>query len=160
MELHLVRHAPAEERGGRRKDEARPLTADGRRRFARALKGLGAVGVRFDKLCHSPWLRASEAADLLAPLLDPGGETAVLGGLAAAPTPALVPALAGARVAAVGHAPWLSELAALLLFGDAKLAAKLPLKKGAVLHLRGEPRPGGMELVAALPPKALRALRR
>lgn len=157
MELFLVRHAPAEEAEGRQKDQTRRLTADGRARFTRAVKGLRAIDVRLDKLCHSPWLRAAETADLLAPLLRGEGETLVLTALAAAPTEALFASLKGERVAVVGHAPWLSELASLLIVGDASLAQKLPLKKGGLLWLEGEPKSGGMTLRAALPPRVLRA---
>ncbi len=159
MELFLVRHAPAEEAAARQKDATRKLTADGRARFVRAVKGLRALDVKLDKLCHSPWLRASETADLLAPLLRDGGETIALTALAAAPTAALLPSLQGERIAVVGHEPWLSELASLLLVGDASLAAKLPLRKGGLLWLEGEAKAGGMTLRAALPPKVLRSLR-
>lgn len=158
MELFLVRHAPAEEAAPRQKDPTRRLTSDGRARFTRAVKGLRALDVRFDKLCHSPWLRATETADLLSPLLHGEAETLVLTALAAAPTEALLANLQGERVAVVGHEPWLSELASLLLVGDASLAPKLPLKKGGLLWLEGEAKAGGMTLRAALPPKVLRSL--
>lgn len=61
------------------------------------------------------------------------------------------------RAALVGHEPWLSELIALLVVGDRGDGdARFELKKGAVAHLVGSPRPGGMRLVALMPPKLLR----
>jgi hypothetical protein len=38
--------------------------------------------------------------------------------------------------------------------------AKLPVKKGGVIVLEGELRPGGMRLVLSLTPKALRRIAR
>jgi hypothetical protein len=36
--------------------------------------------------------------------------------------------------------------------------AQFALEKGGVLWLRGEPKPGGMEVVAAMPPRLLRRM--
>jgi phosphohistidine phosphatase len=64
--------------------------------------------------------------------------------LARAPGRALLDELAGRRVGLVGHEPWLSELLALVLFGEPEQAEKFVLKKGSVAWLEGEPRAGGM----------------
>jgi phosphohistidine phosphatase len=61
-------------------------------------------------------------------------------------------------VALVGHEPMLSSLAAWLVTGDRRRGAMFEIKKGAALVLDGEPRPGGMRLVASLPPKTLRRI--
>ncbi|WP_460170686.1 SixA phosphatase family protein [Thermus sp. FJN-A] len=141
-------------------DEARPLSKEGRRRFRRAVRGLGRLGVRLDRLYHSPLLRAVETADLLVDLV--GGERAATPLLAQPPDEALLALLEGPgegeRVGLVGHEPWLSQLCAWLAVGNRKRASGFVLKKGGVAWLEGEARPGKMRLRALLPPRVLRAL--
>lgn len=155
MELFLIRHAiavPAEEG---RPDAERPLTDEGRKRFARQVRGLERIGIRLDRVLHSPWTRAVETAELLHRILD--GESAVEPGLAREPDAELAARLArGQRVAAVGHEPWMSELLALLLTGSKAHAERFAFKKGQVAWLEGEPKARGMRLVASLPPRVLR----
>jgi phosphohistidine phosphatase len=149
MELFLVRHAVAVERTADLPDAARPLTPRGTRMFAK-------VVVRFDRLIHSPWTRAVQTADLLFELLD--GESAIEPGLARAPNASLVSRLAGGRVAAVGHEPWLSELLSLLVTGARNHAERFAFRKGGVAWLDGQPRQSGMQLRAFLPPRVLRLI--
>ncbi len=149
MQLFLIRHAAAVPRRPRLDDADRPLTPKGRRRWHRAVRGLERLGLSFDRLYHSPWLRAVETADALIGVLE--GESVVTHELAHSPTPMLLERLEGERVALVGHQPWLGELVSLLLFGHTRHAERFSLKKGAVAWLQGEPRPGGMTLRALLP---------
>ena len=159
LELFVVRHAIAEERSSRKDDVARALTPDGRERFERGVKGLERLGLAFDRIDHSPWLRAVQTAELLLPLLDERGSTRVCAELAAPPSGTLLEGLGEGRVAVVGHEPWLSELVAWLVSGDAGDGAGFEMKKGGVAWLEGEPRPGAMTLRALLPPRVLRRLR-
>lgn len=158
MELHLVRHAIAAERSDPAMDHARPLTPEGRRRFERGVAGLERLGVRLDRVLCSPWTRAVQTADLLGPIVD--GPRELAPELAGAPGPPLLARIAeapaGVRVALVGHEPWLGELGAWLAFGDPALGSGIRMKKGGVLILAGDPRPGGCEIVAQLPPRLLR----
>ena len=158
MRLDLIRHAAATPRVVGLSDASRALTPRGRARFRRVVAGLRRLGVGYDVAYHSPKLRAVETADLFAPLVD--GETVVTPNLARPPAAALLAEIRGERVALVGHEPMLSALAAWLVFGDRRRGAKLPAKKGGVLMLEGELRPGAMRLVASLPPKALRKIAR
>ena len=158
MQLFVIRHATAVRRGSRTPDAARPLTPRGRRRWKRAVCGLERLGIVFDRLYHSPWLRAVETADALAELVH--GDTVVTLELARRPTPALLDHLEGDRVALVGHQPWLGELVGSLVFGDAPDGARLTLEKGAVVWLEGNARPRGMKVRALLQPRTLRALGR
>jgi phosphohistidine phosphatase len=153
MEVFLVRHAIAVERGSELADEARPLTPEGMAKFSRVVRGLRRLSIRFDTLCHSPWTRAVETADLLMPLLD--GESIVDARLAGAPGKDLIDSLSGKLVALVGHEPWMSELIALLTQGK-KGKPSCEMRKGGVAWLRGAPTIGGMHLVALLPPRVLR----
>lgn len=153
MELFLVRHAIAEPYGAGLSDEARALTPEGRARFQRCVAGLERLGVELDLLLHSPLVRAVQTADELARLLV--GESRVTPALAQAPTASLLAEVRGAESAAlVGHEPWMSDLLTLCL-GDDKTVLPVAYKKGAVAWLRGNPAPGGLELVAFLPPRIL-----
>lgn len=151
MDLTLIRHAIAEVGED---DAARSLSRKGRRRFAQEVAALEALGLRFDRVLHSPLLRALETAELLAPLCD--GELEVTPLLTQPPGPALLERLAGDAVAVVGHEPHLSALLAWLLTGSPEAGAAFELKKGAVARLTGERAPGGMRLLALLPPAVLR----
>lgn len=157
MQLTLIRHAAAADPSSETADEARPLTAEGRDRFREIVAGMRRFGLRFDRLYHSPVLRAVETADLCAPLVE--GETVVTPLLTRAPGPDLLAALEGDRVALVGHQPWLGETLSLLLLGDRRHGDRFPFKKGGVALLEGEARAGGMRLTAMLPPRALRRMR-
>lgn len=150
MDLFLVRHAIAEERRAGLPDEQRSLTAKGRARFEGVVRRLEQTGISFDRVYHSPWLRAAQTAELLTPLLD--GPLVVASGLAEPPQPAFFSALEGNRVACVGHEPWMSDAVALLTTGYPN-GSWLRFKKGAVAWLRGEPAPANMQLWALYPPR-------
>ncbi len=156
MELFVIRHAIAAPGSMLLADADRPLTPEGRERFAQAVLGLQCLKVRFDRLYHSPWLRAVETAELLAPVLE--GEAVCSPALARAPSQDLLAALVGARVAVVGHEPWMGELVAWLTTGAPPDGSVFAFKRGGVAWLEGQPRPGRMVLQAFLPPKVLREL--
>jgi phosphohistidine phosphatase len=156
MDLFVIRHGVAEPRRDDLQDERRELTPEGRKELARAVRGLGRLGVRFDRLLHSPWLRAVQTAELFATLVD--GSTEVTRGLARSPDKELLGLLSGDRAAVVGHEPWLGELVSWLVTGDPGHGG-FELEKGAVAWLRGEPRPGRMAVVAVLPPDILRRVK-
>lgn len=165
MELFLVRHAPAVEGTDDGDGPLRPLSKRGRRRFGKAVLGLQQLGVTFDHVFHSPWLRAVETAQMLAPVNKGGRATTDL--LAASPGIELVNlarqytldrTAPDAAVALVGHEPWMSELFSLLVTGETMHAENLPFKKGGVAWLHGVSAPAGAELVAVWPPRSLRKL--
>lgn len=161
MELYLIRHAQAEEQSAGGGDEERALTREGRERFREVVRGLDRLELRFDRVYHSPYVRAQETADLLEPILD--GETIVTAALARAPSDELLASLGGESVALVGHEPWLSDLLSLLLLGwhvyeHPTRSAPFEFKKGGVARLTGKPKPGEMQLVAFWPPRSLRAI--
>src|SRR5262249_43271587 len=65
----------------------------------------------------------------------------------------------GARVALVGHQPWLGELLTWLLTGDQADGSEFAFKRGGVAWLAGRPKPGRMALRPFLPPRVVRQLR-
>ena len=154
MELYLVRHAVAVAREQDFAEPDRPLTAEGTASFEAVVGGLKNLGIKLDRVYHSPWLRAIQTAELLSPLLQ--GESVVHAGLIATPGPELLADLQGEQVALVGHRPWLNELLALMVTGNPDLGEHFVLKKGGIAHLSGEVVPGGMSLLALLTPKVLR----
>ncbi|GAB4328222.1 MAG: histidine phosphatase family protein [Candidatus Zixiibacteriota bacterium] len=158
MDLYLIRHAKAAPRSPELEDALRPLTPEGKRAFAIAVEGMARLGLTFDRLYHSPWLRAVETAELLIPLVH--GETVSTMHLADDPSSALLRELSGQRVALVGHEPWTSELVGWLIHGDRAAGDGFCIKKGGMVWLEGKPAPGQMVLRAFLPPKVLRALSR
>lgn len=153
MDLFILRHAVAQERRPGLSDSRRALTPAGRKRWSRAVKGLRALGIRFDSLFHSPYLRAVQSAEIAAPLLE--GESIVTQALIGSPDEALLEELVGDRVAVVGHEPWLTELVAWLVLGDSSQGDRFELKKGGVAWLQGKPQPGKMKLRALLTPSVL-----
>ena len=153
MELFLIRHAIAEPYSSERPDEQRQLTPKGRARFRRCVAGLARMDIGFERLLHSPLVRAVQTAQELLPLLD--GESMVTPLLANAPSDALLQELEGVGSAAlVGHEPWMSDLMNLLLCEGGALS-QVAFKKGALAWLRGDPLPGAMELRAFLPPRVM-----
>ncbi len=160
MDLLVVRHGEAEDEAASGRDEDRELTDRGRERLEEEARGLLALGLGVERLLHSPWRRAAQTAELLAPLLGGEGEPEACAHLAAPPAAALLSALRGPDAAVVGHEPWLSQLVAWLTTGEPRGAPVIELKKGGVACLEGEPRPGGMLLTALLPPRVLRRLGR
>lgn len=145
MDLFLIRHAIAEERRAGQPDADRALTDKGRARFEATVQGLKEAGYRFDRVYHSPWLRAVQTAELLQPITE--GRFLVAEGLAQPPEPALFASLEGKRVACVGHEPWMSDAVSLLTTGNPH-GSWLHFKKGGIAWLRGAPHPASMQLRA------------
>jgi len=142
MDLYLIRHAEAEPRSAGVPEEARPLTPKGAQQFRAASSALDDMGVRFDRLLFSPWLRAAATANFLAPLVD--GEAEATLTLAESPSRETLKLLRGNSVGVVGHQPWLGELMGWLLFNDVYAGGRFEFDKGGVAILKGTRRPGGM----------------
>ncbi|MCC6382953.1 MAG: histidine phosphatase family protein [Dehalococcoidia bacterium] len=161
MELCLVRHGVAAERGPAYPDDAlRPLTGKGKERLREAAPGLALLFAP-DVIVTSPYRRARETAEILA---DAYGTRAVQtsGALAGDDYEGLFSELAGLdadRVLAIGHEPYLSETLSVLLTGDAA-AVGIDFKKGAaaMMDCQGLPVAGRATLAWFLPPAALRAI--
>lgn len=160
MLLYVIRHAIAVDPTPDVPDAERHLTADGAKRMKRAVKGMRALGWRFDRVITSPWRRAWETAELLAPLAEDDAIPSDL--LVQTPRAELLAMIAenagGTTTAVVGHEPWLGELVAWLAFGDTRHGEALRIKKGSVAMLSGTAVPGGMEIRGIVPPAVLRAL--
>ena len=162
LELYLIRHGVAAERGKEWPDDSqRPLTPEGIGRLRKAVRGLNRIDVNFDQIVTSPLVRTRQTADVFAEELKSKPPIVTSDALAPAGTPAAVVQeitrhVGKARVALVGHEPNLGELAAQLI------GARTPLefKKGGVCRIDFDmlpPKGGGM-LRWFLTPKMLREL--
>jgi phosphohistidine phosphatase len=65
MEIYLIRHGIALERGVLAQDEDRPLTNKGTEKTIQVARRLAQQGLQFDLICHSPLLRAQQTAEIL-----------------------------------------------------------------------------------------------
>jgi phosphohistidine phosphatase len=137
LELYLIRHGVAAERGEEYPDDSkRPLTSDGIARLRKEAKALDALGVEFDQILSSPLVRARQTADVFGETMKAKPPIANTDALTPAGSPAAVIQELGkhmrkARIALVGHEPNMGELAAHLI--GAKVP--LPFKKGAICRI-------------------------
>ena len=151
MDIYIVRHAWAGQRGDQwPDDDLRPLTQDGKKRFAKVAEKLVECGMDVKLIATSPLVRCAQTAKLLAAAtrkvevveldeLRPGGDFERL------LTWTARQATEHERIAWVGHAPDVDRLAAALI-GDGE--ALIHFAKGGVAAIRfdGEPILGTGEL--------------
>jgi phosphohistidine phosphatase len=161
MRLLIVRHAIAVARGtAGMRDADRPLTPEGRQKFAEAAAGLARLLDPPDVLLTSPWLRARQTAEIAAAAwgrVKPKDAEALAGGTFAELATAVDAYPDSATVAVFGHEPQVSELLGRLV--GSRASERLAFKKGgaALVEVRGQLADGG-DLVWFLPPKVLRKL--
>lgn len=139
MKLYLIRHAEAIERCAEVREEDRWLTPKGRDGFRENARRLAKKGEIPTVITTSPLVRAVQTADLLAEVLDFGGELCVsrelAPGFGVEGLFRLVQACGVPRsLAVVGHEPDLGEVLGRLL----GRGGSLPLKKGAIVALKLE----------------------
>ncbi len=165
IELYLVRHAIAAERGPNYPDDReRPLTSEGVARFKQVVEGLKSFEVKLELVLTSPLVRAQHTAELLVagiggkPRLEPLEALAPGGRMAQVLEAVTKYSKRSKHVALVGHEPDLGELAARLL----RARGTIEFRKGAVccLELDGAMPTGPGTLKWLMPPKAARKLRR
>jgi phosphohistidine phosphatase len=162
-ELYLIRHAIAEERGDSWPDDAkRPLTEDGTEKMRKAARGLARLGVRFDVILTSPFVRTRQTADIVAAAFEDRPpivtvESLVPGGSIQSVLSDLERQARHSRVALVGHEPGIGELAARLA------GARYPIefKKGSLCRIDVKTFPAGPgKLRWFLTTKILREIRK
>ena len=144
MNLYILRHGLAAERAASRhaKDSDRPLTPKGKRKLWRTVRTMEGLGIRFDLILSSPYLRARQTAEIVAEgfgaekhlrlsdALEPDGDVEKLIELLDSIRPA------PEDVLLVGHEPYLSGLVSLLVTGQSGLS--MALKKGGLCRLSVE----------------------
>lgn len=118
MELYLVQHGEATSEA---ENPERPLAQQGRHNVTRVGATAARLGLRPGEIRHSGKRRAAETAEILADALGLRSHLVAGSGMAPNDDPQPVAsALANATgpVMLVGHLPFLSRLASLLLTGD------------------------------------------
>jgi phosphohistidine phosphatase len=143
MKLYLVRHAIAVDEGTSdyESDSQRPLTDKGRKKMRQIAKGLRNLGVEFDLILSSPYVRARETAEILADLFNLKKKLLFSDNLMPLANPELLITEVNEKysvdsMAVVGHEPHLSALVGLLVAENAKI--DVTLKKGGVCYLSAD----------------------
>jgi phosphohistidine phosphatase len=141
MDFYFLRHGSAVDLGtpGFERDAERPLVPKGERRLRAAAAAMRKMGLSFDTILSSPFIRARQTAEIVAgelkwkkPIkfsdnLVPGGNSRTL----IYALNELKPALE--NVLLVGHEPNLSRLIGLLVSGN--MDAAIEMKKGGLCKL-------------------------
>ena len=121
MNLYIIRHAIAVDEGTADfEDSQRPLTDKGRKKMRQIAKGLRSLGVEFDLILSSPYLRAQETAEVLADVFKMKKKIVFSKSLVPEAEPEKVIAEINESnsvdsLALVGHEPHLSSLIGLLV---------------------------------------------
>ena len=143
MNIYIIRHAIAVDRGTPEyeDDSQRPLTDKGKKKMRQIARGLLALGVDFDLILSSPYVRAKETAEILAEVLKTKTAVAFSENLIPMGDPDLLIAEMNEKynvnsIALVGHEPHLSTLISLLVSENASL--DMTLKKGGVCRLSAD----------------------
>jgi phosphohistidine phosphatase len=145
VQLYLIRHGVAEERGDAWPDDTqRPLSEVGTTRMRKAARGLARLGVTVDVVLTSPLVRTRQTADLVASAFDRTPPVILADSLAPDGTFADVVAdlrkqSRKKRIALVGHEPNIGELAARL----AGSRRSFEFRKGAVCRIDVDAVPPG-----------------
>ena len=172
MNLLVIRHAIAEDkevfaRTGR-SDDQRPLTEAGRGKMRRGAIGLRVLVPRLTVLASSPFVRARETAEIVAPVFRVGRAEIVEALRPDRPFEAFLDWLRqraepnddeDGAIAIVGHEPHLGGLVTWLMTGTTE--SRLELKKGGACLLRFEeipPKAGQGVLRWSLAPSHLRQI--
>lgn len=162
LELYLIRHGLAAERGDKYPDDSkRPLTSEGIAALRKEAKALAHLDVAFEQIISSPLVRTRQTAEVFSQLLPGNPPIALSDALAPAGAPAgvfqeLAKYMRKGSIALVGHEPNIGELAARLI------GARVPIefKKGAICRIDFEvfPPKGPGQLRWFLTPRMLRKL--
>lgn len=143
MNIYIIRHAIAvdQETPGYESDSERPLTDKGRQKMRQIAKGLRGLGVEFDLILSSPYVRARETAEILADVFKIKKKITFSENLIPLGNPELLigeinESYSVDSIALVGHEPYLSTLVGILVAENAKL--DITLKKGGVCYLSAD----------------------
>jgi phosphohistidine phosphatase len=166
MQLLVIRHAIAEDRedfaDSGKPDSDRPLTAFGKRRMRRNVRGLRRAAPSIDVLASSPFRRAIDTARIVGDEYEVKDIEELAALTPERPPRELMPWLAkndaDATVAVVGHEPHLGLLVTWLLTGET--TPRVLFKKGGacLLEIEGKPAAGSAMLQWLLTPAHLRTL--
>ena len=141
MDLYILRHAIAVNREDPScpRDSERPLTAKGAAKLRKVVRGMKALGLSFDLILTSPYVRARQTAELVADDLGAATKVERTPHLAPDGNPRALMDLIGSRphegegILVVGHEPYLGQLISVLASGDERTA--ITMKKAGLCRL-------------------------
>lgn len=138
MNVYIIRHAIAEEENASGEDSQRALTDKGAKKMRQIAKGLRTLGVDFDLILSSPFIRAQQTAEILADVFKLKKKVAYSENLIPMGDPDLLLAEINEKytvdsLAIVGHEPYLSTLISLLVAQGSPM--EITIKKGGVCRL-------------------------
>jgi phosphohistidine phosphatase len=143
MNLYIIRHAIAVDEGTSdyESDSERPLTDKGRKKMRQIAKGLRNLGVEFDLILSSPYVRARETAEILADVFKMKKKIVFSDNLIPMGNPELLITEINEKysvdsMVVVGHEPHLSTLVGLFAAENGKI--DITLKKGGVCYLSAD----------------------
>jgi len=143
MNIYLIRHAIAVDEGTPEyeQDSERPLTDKGRKKMRQIARGLRKLGVEFDLILSSPYVRARETAEILAAVFKMKKKIAFSENLIPMAGPELlIPEIndkySVESIALVGHEPHLSALIGALTSENTNI--DITLKKGGVCYIAAD----------------------
>ena len=134
MRLYLVQHAKAEPKDV---DPERPLTEEGRRDIQKVAEFIKPLDLSVDYLWHSGKTRAAQTAEVLTEVIEIRNQMAAREGLAPNDdVEAVRDEIVSAQqdIMIVGHLPFVSKLASLLLT-DSESANVVAFKQGGIVCL-------------------------
>jgi phosphohistidine phosphatase len=141
MDLYILRHAIAVQRGTKDFDDdsQRPLTKEGKQKMYDIARGMRSLGITFDVLLSSPFVRARETAEIVTEVFDVKKKLKFTDTLAVGGNPEeLVEEIleqfgSMESIMLVGHEPYLSEFISTLIAGDSRVP--ITMKKGGLCKL-------------------------
>ncbi|MBK8781062.1 MAG: phosphohistidine phosphatase SixA [Anaerolineales bacterium] len=138
MNLYIIRHAIAAEEDPSGDESQRALTDKGGKKMRQIAKGLRVLGVEFDMILSSPYLRAKETAEILGEVFKIKKQIVYSDNLIPVGDPDLLFGEINEKysvdsLAIVGHEPYLTTLISLLVGKGTPL--DMELKKGGVCRL-------------------------
>ncbi len=134
MKLYLVQHAKA---ASKEVDPQRPLTDEGRRDIQKVTEFIKPLNLSIDYLLHSGKTRAQQTAEILAEVINIRKEMSAHEGLSPNDDVKVIKneiASAKQDIMLVGHMPFVSKLASLLLTGS-ELSGTVVFQQGGIVCL-------------------------
>jgi len=146
MNIYLLRHAIAVEPAlpDHGNDRERPLTARGKARMRRIARAMKALGLSFDVILSSSYVRARETAEIVADTLGMEGRLKCVESLTPRGSRQAVISEIRAEhgdanaLLLIGHEPFLSNLISTLVSGDSTNSMEINLKRGGLCNLSVE----------------------
>jgi len=164
INLYVIRHAKAADRGEAYPDDSlRPLVKKGHKQSEMLSKAMAVLRISLDRLCSSPYVRATETAEAFKGRLKKGKKVIELTSLTSMDYDELLSNLQDfnlepdSHIAIVGHEPLLSEFCSFMLSGSTDEVA-LRMKKATMVHLYGTLQAGTMTMHSMIQPKIAAAI--